>query len=644
MADEEAHRNSSEGFDSEELLAVAENVQDAIIAIDSNQEIRFWNDAAEETFGYAGDNVLGEPVHELLAPAKYDQAIASGFQQFIETGEGPVLEETVELDAQKRDGTIVPVELSVNAYEKSGQQYAVAVVRDIAERKERERNLRESWQTYQTLFDGINDAVFVHSFGGEFLAVNDTACERLEYDEDELLGISPFEIDAHEHREEIEHRLESIRQGGELTFETVHLTKSGTRIPVEITANRVQYFGEDAILAVARDISGRKRREQALAALHDAAKRLEAADSEDEVYETVVEVADDILEFEFVSVDIVEDDQLVMQAMVDETSGEYYGSVPLDPDETLGARAYLRGETILADDLQNYDVAPADPDYRSALTIPMGEFGTVQAGAREANAFDETDRELAELLVDHARVALQRIQYEASLREQRERLQRENERLDQFASIVSHDLRNPLTVAHGQLELATQDGDDPHLDEVAESLERLDSIITDALTMAREGKTVDETDLESIDLEAVANDCWLAVDTARADLRVETSATVRADRDRLRRAIENLYRNAVEHGSTSPPSQAHEDALEHGGEDVTITVGDLDSEGFYVADDGRGIPVDKRDQVFESGFSTSEAGTGFGLAIVREIVEAHGWDVRVTESEAGGARFEVTGI
>jgi PAS domain S-box-containing protein len=627
MVDEDTHHNSPEALDSEELLAVAENAQDAIIVIDIDQEVRFWNDAAEDIFGYAAETVLGESVHDLLAPAKYDRAITNGFQQFLETGEGPVLEETVELDARKRDGTIDPVELTVNAYEKAGQRYVVAVVRDITERKERERELQKSRETYRTLFDGINDAVFVHSVEGEFLAVNDTACERLGYDQDELLGKSPFEIDAHEHRGDIGDRMETIKRKGELTFETAHLTESGTRIPVEITASRVQYFGQDAILSVARDISGRKRREQALAALHDAAKRLEATDTENEVYETVVEVADDILDFEFVSVDIVDDDRLVMQAQRDETGGDYYASVPLEPDGSLGARAYLREETILANDLRNYDVAPADPEYRSALTVPMGEFGTVQAGAREADAFDETDRELAELLVDHARVALQRIQYEGSLRERRERLQRENERLDQFASIVSHDLRNPLTVAQGKLELATTDRDDPDLDEVADSLDRMESIITDSLTMAREGKAVDEADLASVDLGTVANDCWLAVDTAGADLRVETSATVRADRDRLRRAIENLYRNAVEHG----------------GEDVTITVGDLDPEGFYVADDGPGIPAEKRSRVFESGFSTTETGTGFGLAIVREIVEAHGWDVRVTESEAGGARFEVTG-
>lgn len=72
---------------------------------------------------------------------------------------------------------------------------------------------------------------------------------------------------------------------------------------------------------------------------------------------------------------------------------------------------------------------------------------------------------------------------------------------------------------------------------------------------------------------------------------------------------------------------------------MTITIGDLAGE-FYVADDGSGIPAADREQVFEMGYSTAEGRTGFGLM----IVEAHGWDARVTESEAGGAPFEITGV
>jgi signal transduction histidine kinase len=110
---------------------------------------------------------------------------------------------------------------------------------------------------------------------------------------------------------------------------------------------------------------------------------------------------------------------------------------------------------------------------------------------------------------------------------------------------------------------------------------------------------------------------------------VECDLAFLADADRLQQLLENLFRNAVEHG----------------GEEVTVQVGALDdASGFYVADNGVGIPEESQGKVFDSGYSSATDGTGFGLAIVKEIVDAHGWMIRVTENSEGGARFEITGI
>ncbi|MFC7057160.1 sensor histidine kinase [Halovenus salina] len=117
------------------------------------------------------------------------------------------------------------------------------------------------------------------------------------------------------------------------------------------------------------------------------------------------------------------------------------------------------------------------------------------------------------------------------------------------------------------------------------------------------------------------------VPSENAALTVETDQTISADRSRLQQLLENLFANAVEHG----------------GKDVTVRVGDL-KEGFYVADDGVGIPEGEREDIFEAGYSTAEEGTGFGLRIAKQIVDAHGWDIRVTDSDDDGAQFEITGI
>ena len=244
-------------------------------------------------------------------------------------------------------------------------------------------------------------------------------------------------------------------------------------------------------------------------------------------------------------------------------------------------------------------------------------------------------------------------------------LERQNERLEEFASVVSHDLRNPLDVARGQLELARAAHDSEHLDGVKRAHDRIGQLIEDLLTLARNGE--EALDIEPVPLQTVVEQCWQTVETGDATLELQTSAVVRADPSRLRQLFENLIRNSVEHGYTSGRMESG-DSVEHGstpspekqenaGEqrampslshsqggaaDLTLTVGELD-DGFYIADDGVGIPVDEREDVFEGGYSLA-SGPGFGLRIVDEIADTHGWSVAVTESDAGGARFEITGV
>ncbi|ESS05287.1 MAG: histidine kinase domain protein, HSP90-like ATPase [uncultured archaeon A07HB70] len=209
--------------------------------------------------------------------------------------------------------------------------------------------------------------------------------------------------------------------------------------------------------------------------------------------------------------------------------------------------------------------------------------------------------------------------------ERRQELERQNERLEEFASIVSHDLRSPLSVAGGHLELAQETCESDHLVRAADALDRSQALIDDLMKLAREGEAVGE--LEPVDLADVAERSWQTVETGSATLETHATRTLRADRSRLQELVENLYRNAVEHG----------------GDDVTVSVGAMDG-GFYVSDTGPGIPESDREEVFEAGYSTNEDGTGFGLRIVEQITDAHGWQITVTESEQGGARFEVAGV
>jgi signal transduction histidine kinase len=214
---------------------------------------------------------------------------------------------------------------------------------------------------------------------------------------------------------------------------------------------------------------------------------------------------------------------------------------------------------------------------------------------------------------------------ETEQQRQQYRLQQQNEQMEIFASTISHDLRNPLSVAEGYRELAQDKFESEELDKIAEAHTRMGEIIEDVLTLARAGNQIE--DLEAIPMEGVVERAWENVSTPTAELSVTGNRILMADPTMIQQAFENLFRNAVEHG----------------GDDLQVTVGNLD-DGMYVEDDGAGIPTDKRADVFEVGYTGTTDGTGLGLSIVKQIVTAHGWEIHVTDGTDEGARFEITGV
>jgi signal transduction histidine kinase len=249
----------------------------------------------------------------------------------------------------------------------------------------------------------------------------------------------------------------------------------------------------------------------------------------------------------------------------------------------------------------------------------LNEHGVLVAASTNPHEFTDEDVASAKILGANVETALNRAEREMEL-------ERETERLDEFASIVSHDLRNPLNVAQSRTTLLEEECVSEHLEPIETSLERMEEIIEDTLTLARNGKRVGE--LESVNIARRVGNCWEMVATSAATLEIEDDVTIHADPARVRHICENLLQNAIEHG----------------GEDVTVRIGQSDPTTIYIEDDGRGIPEDERDAVFEPGYSTGSGGTGFGLAIVQQLAEAHGWDVTVTDSQSGGARFELSGV
>ncbi|QIO22705.1 response regulator [Haloarcula sp. JP-L23] len=320
------------------------------------------------------------------------------------------------------------------------------------------------------------------------------------------------------------------------------------------------------------------------------------------------------------------------------TRKKFESLVENSPDgiaQVTGDGVLLSVNPVMADRLG----APADELVGERLTDVMDTEAARRRIASVRSALDSGATEKQEDAIDGRHYQTQFVPVESHLdghtvqlvsrdvtdRVEREReLKRQNERLEEFASVVSHDLRNPLNVAQSAIELLDVSDESADLVAKAErSLDRMSEIIEDVLTLAREGRTVD--DPEAVSIETLATDAWAWVETGESALVVEDDVEIVADATRVQDLFANLFRNAVEHNEAP----------------VTVEVG-VGDDGFYVADDGVGVDGDA--DVFEMGHSSTNEGTGIGLAIVSQVAQAHGWSVGLTESADGGARFAVRGV
>ena len=446
-----------------------------------------------------------------------------------------------------------------------------------------ERTRRRYLDAIETAHDGVS----IFNESNEFIYVNQTYADVHGYTPDALLG---------EHWRVVFPDAEYARVSAEITPQveavgywdgtTTGQRSDGTTFPKDHRITRTEY-GER--ICTVRDVSEEHRSQTHLA-----------------WYQTIIEALDDPV------------------YVIDETGRfEYVNDafvklVGYDRDRILGAStALIKDEDTVetAEEMLGRLLSSEGPDnIRFETEIQRKNGATTQCEDHmgvlpyEGESFNGSVGVLRDITERKAR---------------EERLAQKNEQLEQFTSVVSHDLRNPLNVAEGRLTLAREECDSPHLEAVERAHDRMQVLIEDLLTLAREDDTAADT--TPVSLADAAEESWAGVETADASLATDIDRTIEADAGRLKQLLENLIRNAVEHG----------------GDDVTVTIGEL-PDGFYVEDDGPGIPAADRDDVFEPGYSTNDAGTGFGLSIVKQVVEAHNWVLHVTEGPDGGARFEIT--
>ncbi|MFC7070743.1 sensor histidine kinase [Halobaculum lipolyticum] len=479
------------------------------------------------------------------------------------------------------------------------------------------------------LLDRMTDAVFALDDDWRFTYLNDAGHRVIREaataaPDDELLGrriwdVIPEAVDT----EFYDRYVEAMETQDAVEFDAFYAPLSTW---FEVRA----YPSASGLSVFFRDVTAEHRQREVLETRQESLRTITEtiADGDlsfEERVDALLAVGQDVLDTEYGTLSRIRDDRYVFE-VVRGLDGVVETGDSIDLADTSCERVVATEGTLVLDDVERDapDIAARAGNVEMGINCYLGVpvvvndevYGTFCFYDREPRTepFADWQVTLVDLMAEWVSSALERQVVEENVR-------RQNDRLDEFATIVSHDLRNPLAIAIGQTELAAETCDSEHLRTAMRAHERMDQIVSDVLTMARTGTVVE--DPESVDLAVVAPEAWATVDTGDATLVADDAPTVVADESRLVQLLENLFRNAVEHG----------------GEDVTVTVSGIPG-GFAVGDDGPGIPEADRDAVFDHGFTSREEGTGFGLSIVRQISEAHGWTVTVTESESGGARFE----
>ncbi len=498
----------------------------------------------------------------------------------------------LELRIKRPDGEMRWVRTRGELQIEDGQRYLRGTIQDVSQRKRRERR-------YEAVFNNTLEYKTLLKPDGTLVEVNDTALAFGGLDRDTVKGMkiwnTPWAAGLPETEEAMKELLETASEGESLVTEFEVNGREGRRL-VDCYVSPVSTRSGDVVLVVAegRDVTQRRQRQKELEQTKKSLRSIFDG-SPDSIY-------------------------------LHDEEGRF-----IDVNDTACRRlGYSRDELL---DLGISDISPHD---REEVVETFGDAEFTEQTIETEHI--RKDGSTYPVQVNVTRVELEgQDQFVAVVRditevkETQRRLRKQRDRLEEFAEIVSHDLRNPLTVASGRLEMAKEESSSSHLEEVEDAHDRMEEMIEDMLDLAKQGERVQE--FEEVDLERLARRSWANVATGEAELEVDDSIRFDADSDRFSRLLENLYANAYEHGSGSV-------------EDLEVRVGSLmgSEKGFYVEDNGAGIPKDRRSQVFETGYTTSEEGTGLGLKVVEEIAEAHGWKVSVDESSEGGARFEITGV
>jgi PAS domain S-box-containing protein len=592
--------------------AISAAVLDALIMLDDSGAVEYWNPAAERILGYRGEEVIGKNMHDLLAPQKYREQAALGFATFRESGQGAVIGKTIEIEAQHKDGRIIPVELSISAFNLDGRWHAVGILRDISELKRAE----EIRTRLAAIVESSNDAIIGKDLNGIITSWNKGAEKIYGYSAEEIIGKSITVLAPPARHAEIEGFLEKIRRGETVVnYESNRIRKDGTWIYVALTLSPIRDAAGkiSGISTIARDITERKNAEFVLRQSEEAlkeAQRLAHVGSWHMDLATNQVVWSEVL-YKMYGFDPSLPPPLYTESMKLFTpeSWEKLSSAITRATET-GIPYELELEMVPKTGGLGWMLARGEL-VRDERGVPVRVRGVVM---------DITERKRAEKEIN----ALNR-ELEQRVLVRTAELEAANKELEAFSFSVSHDLRTPLRAIDGFSQILLEDYESKLdaegcrlLHVVRDNTRKMGALIDDILRFSRAGRV--ELSFVEIDMEALAREVYaelLPADAGNLQMEIAALPPALGDRAMMHQVFANLLTNAIKFSRNSEPPKVEIGTYAEGNETV-----------YFVRDNGVGFEMQYADKlfgVFQRLHSVDEfEGTGIGLAIVKRIITRHG--------------------
>jgi len=473
---------------------------------------------------------------------------------------------------------------------------------------------------FQSFLDYYPNQVFFKDGNSRFVnATQNETVGATGLDRKQVIGLTDYDIHERPLADQLFEEEQRLLETGEPVKEKIeHFTEDGEDRWISTT--KVPRYDEDGqllgLVGNVRDITSIKQQERAMATLHDVSRRLVRAESRQEVGETAVEIATEIEQLPKARIDLFDPEDGGLRTVAETDGVDWdeqsfrHTAATRTPRYRADAGAFV---SVEVDEHEHRELElPDDIDAVCGLRLPLGEHGVlgVDSGGETLDPFTV---ELAHVLASNVEAALDRAQQER-------RLSAQSERLEEFAALSSHELRNRLQIALGTAERARAEDDLGAIEEVIETLSRMDRLVSQLLTLARTGSVTRST--ESIALSGIAERAWDVAGRGGMSLAIEDDAVVTADRDALLEVFEMLFRTIVDAAESNH-----------------VRVGTL-PDGFFLEDDGS--VVDPAD-LFEP--THSDGGpAGDSIYLVSAIADAHSWDVEIKPSDGGGTRFAFRGV